>query len=254
MTKYQRTMDLILRMIDEEGLAPGDRLPTEAELTQLAHVSMITVRRAIGELVARGVLTRQQGRGTYLARGRLLSRVAQPGPLRAGIGDGHDALSSRVIRFEQVGCPARAARFLDIAAETPCWEILRLRAAGEGPSLIDHALVPVALAPLLRRADVEGSASLYETLETRHGLVDTRDEQVLSVVTPLDEERALLGLGDGARLVTVEGASYSAANEPFAYFRLLFDADRFAFRIDGEQALVVPLPRQSETHAPLGIS
>ena len=253
MTKYRRTMDLILRMIDEEGLAPGDRLPAEPELARLGRVSMITVRRAIGELVARGVLTRQQGRGTYLARGRLLSRVAQPGPLRAGIGDGHHNLKSCVIRFERVGCPARAARFLGIATEAPCWEILRLRAAGSGPSLIDHALVPMALAPLLRRSDVEGSASLYDTLESRYGLVDVRDEQVLSVVTPLDEERGLLALGDGARLVAVEGASYTVENEPFAYFRLLFDADRFAFRVDGEQALVVPMPREPDKVAPLAV-
>lgn len=249
MTKYRRTMDLILRIIDEEGLAPGDRLPAEPELARLARVSIITVRRAMGELEARGVLTRQQGRGTYLARGRMLSRVTQPGPLRAGIGDGRHTLSSRVIRFEQVDCPARPARFLDIPLDAPCWKILRLRAADDGPLLIDLALVPIALAPLLRRSDVDGPASLYETLETRYGLVDIRDEQVLSVVTPLDDERDLLALGDDARLVAVEGASYSAGNEPFAYFRLLFDADRFAFRIDGEQALVVPMPREPDVVA-----
>ncbi len=249
MTKYHRTMDLILRLIDEEGLRPGDRLPTEPELAQLAGVSMITVRRAIGELVARGLLTRRQGRGTFVAQVRVLSRVAQPGPLRAGIGDGQVELSSRVIRFARIACPPRAATFLHLPAGAPCWEIVRLRAAGEGSSLIDRALVPVGLAPLLRAADVAGPASLYETLEERYGLADARDEQILSVVTPLDEERAMLRLDEGARLVAVEGASYTPANEPFAYFRLLFDADRFAFRIDGERALVVPLPREPEAIA-----
>jgi GntR family transcriptional regulator, N-acetylglucosamine utilization regulator len=248
-TKYRRTMDLILRLIDEEGLRPGDRLPTESELARLAGVSMITVRRAIGDLVARGLLSRQQGRGTFVAQARVLSRVAQPGPLRAGIGDGQVELSSRVIHFARIACPPRAAAFLHVADGVPCWEIVRLRAAGDGPSLIDRALVPVGLAPLLREADVAGPASLYETLEERYGLTDARDEQVLSVVTPRDEERALLCLDEGARLVAVEGASYTPANEPFAYFRLLFDADRFAFRIDGEQALVVPLPREPEATA-----
>ena len=241
MTKYRRTMDLILRLIDEEGLRVGDRLPPEPALAQRAGVSMITVRRAIGDLVARGVLTRQQGRGTYVAQERVLSHVAQPGPLRAGIGDGGIDLSSRVVHFAPVPCAPRAAAFLRLAAGTPCWEIVRVREARDGPSLIDRALVPVRLAPLLRDADVEGQGSLYTTLEARYGLTDARDEQILSVVVPLDEERAHLRLGDGARLVAVEGASYTPANEPFAYFRLLFDADRFAFRIDGERALVVPL-------------
>jgi DNA-binding GntR family transcriptional regulator len=243
-TKYRRTMDLILRLIDEQGLAPGDRLPPEPELAQVAGVSMITLRRAISELVARGVLIRRQGRGTFVARERILSRVAQPGPLRAGINNGHLELTSHVVRFEQIECPGRVARYLDIAFGSPCWEIVRTRGAGGMPSLIDRAIVPVSLAPLLRRADLEGQASLYQLLEARYGLVDARNEQVLSVVTPLDEERALLSLGDGSRLVAVEGTSYTTENEPFAYFLLLFDADRFAFRVDGEQALVVPVPRE----------
>ena len=111
------------------------------------------------------------------------------------------------------------------------------------PLLIDRAVVPVALAPGLRQDDLEGYGSLYEILERDYDLVDTRDEQVLSVVTPLDEERDLLHLGDSARLVAVEGASFTAENRPFAYFHLLFDADRFTFRIAGEQALIVPVPR-----------
>ncbi len=254
MTKYRRTMDLILRLIDEESLEPGDRLPPEPALAQRTGVSMITIRRAIGELVARGVLTRQQGKGTFVARSRLLSRVARPGPLRSGIGDGRLELTSHVIRFAQVPCPTRVARFLGLDTGTPCWEIVRTRAAGDLPSLIDHAVVPVALAPLLNEADLEGHESLYASLEKLYGLEDARDEQVLSVVMPLDEERALLGLPDGARLVAVEGVSFTPANQPFAYFRLLFDADRFAFRIDGEQALVVPVPRDADAAAAQPVS
>jgi GntR family transcriptional regulator len=246
MTKYQRTMDLILRMVDERGLVPGDRLPTEIELAQMAGVSMITVRRAIGELVARGILVRHQGRGTFVARERIISRVAQPGPLRAGIGDGQIELTSRVVRFGRIGCPERASHYLGISPGSPCWEIVRTRGATGQPLLIDLAIVPIGQAPLLRAKDLEGRASLYQTLEAQYGLVDARDEQMLAVVVPLEEERQLLGLGSDARLVAVEGASFTSANVAFAYFRLLFDAARFTFRIDGERARLVPVPRDDD--------
>ena len=246
MTKYRRTMDLILRLIDEDGLQPGDRLPPEPALAQITGVSMITLRRAMGELVAQGVLQRVQGKGTFVARGRLLSRVAQPGPLRAGFVDDDVHVTSQVVRFGRIPCPIRAARFLGLQPADQCWEVLRTRSAGTIPSLLDLAIVPMTLAPLLSRADLEGQASLYSLLDARYGLQDSRDEQVLSVVMPLNEERALLGLADGGRLVAVEGVSFTPANLPFAYFRLLFDADRFAFRVDGAQASIVPVPRDSE--------
>ena len=250
MSKYRRTMELLLRFIDEEGLRPGDRLPPEPDLVRISGVSMITVRRAIAELAARGVVVRQQGRGTFVARARLISRVALPGSLRTGMGNGQVPLRSHVVRFEKNACAPRAARFLQIGAQTLCWEIVRVRFAEGPPLLIDRAIIPVVLAPGLRADDLEGDSSLYDILAREHDLVDVRDEQVLSVVVPVDEERSLLQLGADARLVAVEGASFTAANSPFAYFRLLFDADRFSFRIDGEQALVVPIPYEEATDEP----
>ncbi len=45
-------------------LAPGERLPTEDELSQLFGVSRSVIRDAVRRLVARGLLTVRQGRGT----------------------------------------------------------------------------------------------------------------------------------------------------------------------------------------------
>jgi GntR family transcriptional regulator of arabinose operon len=63
--KYTQTKALILEMILREDLAPGARLPTEKALTEEYGVSRNTLRQAIGELVAEGILTRSQGRGTF---------------------------------------------------------------------------------------------------------------------------------------------------------------------------------------------
>lgn len=45
---------------------PGDRFPTEEELTSLFAVSRLTVRRALATLVAGGVLQRSPRRGTFV--------------------------------------------------------------------------------------------------------------------------------------------------------------------------------------------
>ena len=44
----------------------GDQLPTEKEIGEAFGVSRVTVRRALRELAAEGLLERQPGRGTFL--------------------------------------------------------------------------------------------------------------------------------------------------------------------------------------------
>ena len=64
----------------------GDRIPPEAELVRNLGVSRATIRAAIGRLVARGLLVRRQGSGTFLAR--LPERNDAPGPVGIKLGTG----------------------------------------------------------------------------------------------------------------------------------------------------------------------
>ena len=60
---------LRLRAAIEGGvLAEGAFLPSEAELCAQFGVSRITLRRAVSDLCAAGLLLRQQGRGTVVTR------------------------------------------------------------------------------------------------------------------------------------------------------------------------------------------
>jgi GntR family transcriptional regulator len=52
--------------LDGHEWSPGDRLPTERELAGRYGCSLITVRRALGELVREGRLERTRGRGTFV--------------------------------------------------------------------------------------------------------------------------------------------------------------------------------------------
>jgi len=57
----------LVRLIDEGALEPGDRLPTERELSEQLAVSRSTVREAVQFLQALGVLEIRHGSGSYVA-------------------------------------------------------------------------------------------------------------------------------------------------------------------------------------------
>ncbi|MCP4432023.1 MAG: GntR family transcriptional regulator [Gammaproteobacteria bacterium] len=65
--KYQQICATLLSMIESGELKPGDRVPTETSLTESLPVSLGTVQKALNTLTERGVLTRKQGSGTYVA-------------------------------------------------------------------------------------------------------------------------------------------------------------------------------------------
>ncbi len=57
----------MIDLIRRKRYAPGDRLPTEAELSELLGVGRNTVREAVRILVSRNIVTVRQGSGTFIS-------------------------------------------------------------------------------------------------------------------------------------------------------------------------------------------
>ena len=62
----ERVIDQIIQRVRENELRPGDRLPSERELSSLLGVSRPVVREAIRVLAARGQVAVQHGRGVFV--------------------------------------------------------------------------------------------------------------------------------------------------------------------------------------------
>lgn len=63
---YVLIMDEIEKMILEDKLGPGDRLPSERAISEALSVSRTSVRQAITALAEKGLLSIQRGSGTYI--------------------------------------------------------------------------------------------------------------------------------------------------------------------------------------------
>lgn len=66
---YQQVGNMIREKIMKRQLEAGAPLPPYRDLGKICDVSEITVRRAISELVAEGLLVSQRGSGTYILKG-----------------------------------------------------------------------------------------------------------------------------------------------------------------------------------------
>ena len=67
MDLFRQVLDQLVALIDQSGLRPGDRLPSDRDLAAALHVSRPLVRQALKVLEGLGRVTAQQGSGTYVA-------------------------------------------------------------------------------------------------------------------------------------------------------------------------------------------
>ena len=65
---YEQLMEEIEKNIKSGIYKPGDKIMTESEMAGAYGVSIITVRKAMGALMDRGLVVRKQGKGTFVTK------------------------------------------------------------------------------------------------------------------------------------------------------------------------------------------
>jgi GntR family transcriptional regulator len=65
---YEQVAMLIQKWIENGDLGKGERLPSIASISQSFDVAIVTVRQALALLEERGLVERQQGRGTFVSQ------------------------------------------------------------------------------------------------------------------------------------------------------------------------------------------
>ncbi|HEY3481211.1 MAG TPA: FCD domain-containing protein [Streptomyces sp.] len=80
-------------------LAPGERLPSNAEIARALDVAEITVRRALESLAEDGVIERRRGRGggTLVAEHPPVRRVREVGAYRASAAEVRELIDHRLV-------------------------------------------------------------------------------------------------------------------------------------------------------------
>jgi DNA-binding GntR family transcriptional regulator len=234
--RYEIVRDMILGIIDDEHLQPGDRLPTSAELADRSGFSLISVRRALDELEHAGVVQRQQGVGTFVARERIVSEPARSGNLLETLeGDDGTRLVTELMSI-RVGLPtASVAASLRVSAGLPVWEVVRRRLLDGRPAIAETAMLPLQLVPALDKDALARGESLYAYLADAYGLVDEHEEQFLEVTLPTGDERQRLDLAPRDQVVRIRGVSYTATGTPFDCFQQTYPARQFVFYASGSQ-------------------
>lgn len=137
------------------GRQPGERLPTEAALTERFAVNRHTVRRALEELESRGIIRVEQGRGAFVAEDVLDYPLGPRTRFSETIRRQNREAAGRILQISEVAAENQVAAGLRIRRGRPVLRVARLGLASGRPLVLGlhHFPLPrfAALADALSR-------------------------------------------------------------------------------------------------------
>lgn len=175
--------------------APGDRIPPELELCEIYHVSRITVRRGIEELVRERLVTRERARGTFVNDWDSEEAADHFTTAKSLTEEMSELGIAAVTLWADVSvdpADARMSKLLDCATGTPVLTLRRTRGTGSSPFVYSVTHIPYR-----EGYPVDSSAylgSLYEMLRG-FGVIVNRGSECIEAVTAPPEVQEILGIG-----------------------------------------------------------
>jgi GntR family transcriptional regulator len=197
----------------------------------LFDVSRTVVRQALKELTYEGLITREKGRGTFVAEPKINEGLFQSltGFYQDMLARGHQPIS-RVLKQELIPASRPINDYLKLAPGDQVIEIQRLRFVQDEPIVLVTTYLPYSACPSLLQVDLT-HRSLYEYIEEECGLRIARGRRTIEAVAAGEEEAHLLQVEEGAPLILLNSISYLEDGTPIEYYRALHRGDRARFEV-----------------------
>ena len=234
-TSLHRQLFLVLRdQIVSGALAPQAPLPKEEDLCRQFGVSRITVRRALADLAAQGLVLRRHGLGTFVREGVQAPRQGPTLGLLDGLRKVATETDVRVLDLQTAVPPPAIAALLQIPPGEAAVHALRLRSAGDTPLMLTDAWIPARLGKRVTRAALEKKA-MYEILMAQ-GVRFGRVVQEIGAETASPEHAQLLRTETGAPLLRMARLLHDRDASPVQYLtvRLVPERSRILMDVPGE--------------------
>jgi GntR family transcriptional regulator len=175
---YAQLRDALAERISAGAWKPGAAIANESDLAREFGVSAGTMRKALDLMEAERLLTRRQGRGTFVNDQASDELSLRFNSLRAANGDHLDGQAKTTQVTEDAANELERLR-LQLGPHDRIYRIHRTRMHKNQPFMVEHATVPAALFPGLgEKAEV---ASRIIVLAQQYGVLLGKAEERVSI-------------------------------------------------------------------------
>ncbi len=222
---YVQLMEKLEQKIRKGIYAEGERLLSEVEMAKSYDVSVITVRKAFSGLVKKGLIEKQQGKGTFVSKRRYykdMNMLISFSDMcrKIGIIPGGKMMENRLVHADE-----KMAEKLHIKPNEKVISIVRVRLADGEPVAIERNYFTIKYAVLIN--EVFDNNSLFEFLKEKMDVTVSYSERSVDIHCANKTEAGLLKTNEKAPMLHIESVAYDSMKEPVYVGEQIINSDKF---------------------------
>ena len=227
---YRQIRDVLVNEI-RERYKTGESLPPEGELAERFGVHRHTLRRAVDELVADGLVQRFHGKGVFVLEPAINYTIGSNTRFTETLESLGKATESRVLRKQVIPASRGISSRLNIEEGEEVIFIETLRDVEAKPFCVISHFLPLQACPEILEHYSKGS--LHRFLKKSCGIDLRRSESLISAVLPEADDASLLNMPRHEPVLRVKSTNLDIqSNKPIenAVTRFRGDATQLLFQ------------------------
>jgi GntR family transcriptional regulator len=207
----------------------GERILSENEISAKYNVSRVTARQAIEQLVAKNMLYRHPGKGTFVSETGVAYGFSTMLSFSRSLQAKGFAVETRVLDQGTIPASEHIAAKLRLDRDAELVIVRRLRVVDRIPAAIHASYFSARVYASLLTADI-ATESLLEAAERIGGVPMAYAQDSLRAVPASIADADLLSVPPGTAMLELEGVVYDEQNHPCRYTKGIYRGD--LFRLD----------------------
>lgn len=218
MAKYKEISEYIRKGILDGKYNPNEQLPLEKEMCEQYNASRITIKKAVDELVAEGLVVKRRGAGTFVkafdnadVEGFSMSKQF------SGFSESNKdkKVESKIIKFEVIHPTEEIADKLKMTCDDFVYYIIRVRYADGKAKVIEYTYMPIGVIPGIKNDILH--KSIYSYIENTLHLKIKSAHKTIRAIEATEQEKEYLQMDTNIPILEVEQIGFLDNGQPFEY-------------------------------------
>ena len=224
---YFQVSQIIEAAILNGTLPPGSRIENEVALGERVGLSRPTIRRAIQDLVDKGLLVRRRGVGTQVVHGQV-TRGVELTSLNDDLENSGQKPSTEMLEFKVVPADAKIAEQLAVPLGSPTLYLHRVRLSDGVPVAVMENWLPEDFTTLSKNDISEHG--LYQVLRSR-GVTMRVAKQRIGARKSTNQESEYLDIEKNAALLTMDRTAFDNSGRAVEFGHHCYRPDLYSFSV-----------------------